>query len=549
VVNVVGITNGNFSLGSKFTVQNGSLLVSNVFACGENPGSPGTITVPNGTGSFSGTLCVGLNTNAAGSLSLTGGRLIMTNGPSILGVYGTGEMTVSNSSTLTSDQPVIVGLGAASQGTVTMNNSTWAVAGHLVVGQDLGAAGVVRITGGQLDVTNTFLTLIGGAGSAQHVWSNAMVSVGPLEVGADPGSPCALSIAGGINQISGAFVVGVGAGATGLVWITDGQIAATNAPVYIGSYGFGLITMSNGTWQGRDMVVGSQTASVGRVILTGGTMSLSTSLVVGKWSNSVGSVQLTGGNLSVANATGTAALVVGQRGQGTFTQSGGTLTVDQLLVANGTNSTFNFSSGVVNSKSATVSNAQMFIVGDGAGSATYHLLGGVHTFANDLRIRSNAKLTGCGTINGNVIVDLGGRVVADCGGTLTFTGSVTNNGIIHITNGTTVESYGPVVNYGTIDAINGSTNFHAGLVNYGAVITSNSFPQALSIVVVDSDVWISFTTENGWRYYFDEADAPDGAAWTPVIGFYGVGGIMTFIDTGAANLPMRFYRIRLPVPE
>ena len=568
--------------------------MSNVLACGENPGSDGAITVGNGTGTVSGTLCVGLNTNAAGSLLLTGGQLILTNGPSALGVYGAGQITASNGSTLISDQPVIVGLGAASQGTATMNGSTWFAGGHLVVGQDRGAAGVVRITGGQLDVTNVFLTLIGGNGSAQHVWSNATISVGPLEIAAGAGSPCTLTVAGGMARILGAVEIGVGAGATGMVWITDGQVVATNAPVYIGSYGFGLITMSNGTWLGRDMIVGSQTGSLGQVTQEGGTISLSSQLLLGKWFQSTGEIYMNNGNLNVTNASGTASLLVGGptyvlppvtnngcsqgcttptlSGKGVFTQNGGTVTVDRLLLTNGVNSVYNFSAGTLQTKatsvihvqnfmvfmntppvvftiSSTVTNPQTFVVGDGIQPATFHLLGGVHSFVNDLRIRTNAKLTGCGTINGNVTVDPGGSVVADCGGTLTFSGSVTNNGIIRAVNGTTVESYGPVVNYGTIDAINGNTNFHAGFINYGSVITSNSIPQILSIEVIDADVWISFTTENGLRYFFEDSPDLTSANWTPVIGFTGSGTIMTFIDPNAASLLSRFYRIRLVVPE
>lgn len=589
-VNVSGPNNSVLSLGGDVVLEDGSLLVSNVAACGQDPGSPGSLTVANGTGSFSGTLCVGLNTNATGSVLLTGGQLALTDGPVAVGLYGAGQITVTNGSSLASDQPVIVGVGAASQGTVTVDGSAWVAAGHLVVGQDLGAAGSVRITGSQLDVTNTFLTLIGGAGAAQQVWSNAMVSVGPLEIGADPGSPCALTMAGGTNQMSGPFVVGVGAGATGMVWITDGQVVATNAPVYVGSYGFGMITLSNGTWLGRDMVVGSQTGSLGQVMQEGGTISISSQLLLGKWFQSTGEIYINNGYLNVTNTNGTASLLVGGpayvlppttncfrtcpvptlAGKGVFTQNGGAVTVDRLLLTNGANSVYSFSAGTLQTKatsvihvqnfmaftepgvfviSSTVTNPQTFVVGDAIQSATFRLLGGVHSFVNDLRIRTNAKLTGCGTINGNVTVEPGGSVVADCGGTLTFSGSVTNNGIIRVVNGTTVESYGPVVNYGTIEAINGNTNFHAGFINYGSVITSNSIPQILSIEVIDADVWISFTTENGLRYFFEDSPELASADWTPVIGFTGSGTIMTFIDPNAASLLSRFYRIRLVVPE
>ena len=117
-----------------------------------------------------------------------------------------------------------------------------------------------------------------------------------------------------------------------------------------------------------------------------------------------------------------------------------------------------------------MTNPQTFVVGDGIQSATFRLLGGVHTLVNDLKIRTNALLTGCGTINGNVLVE--GTVLADCGGNLVFTGTVTNNATMKAINGSTLEFFGPVVNNGLIDAIGGNTNFHAGVINNGVILDS-----------------------------------------------------------------------------
>src|SRR5205823_1248468 len=115
--------------------------------------------------------------------------------------------------------------------------------------------------------------------------------------------------------------------------------------------------------------------------------------------------------------------------------SSGTITVDALSATNGMASGFSFIGGTVHSGAAIVSNTLPFIVGNGVKAATYHLLGGVHSFANGLRIRNASFLTGCGTINGAVVVDAGGTVLIDCGGTMTFTGSITNNGTMRAING------------------------------------------------------------------------------------------------------------------
>ena len=97
------------------------------------------------------------------------------------------------------------------------------------------------------------------------------------------------------------------------------------------------------------------------------------------------------------------------------------------------------------------------------------MLGGIHSFANGLEVLNSASLTGCGTVTGNVTVDSGGTVVVDCGGTLTFTGIVTNNGTIWAVNGSVLEAYSNFVNNGLIDIADGTTNFHEGFINNGAV--------------------------------------------------------------------------------
>lgn len=174
-----------------------------------------------------------------------------------------------------------------------------------------------------------------------------------------------------------------------------------------------------------------------------------------------------------------ARLVVGQNGRGVYSQSGGTVTVDQLVVTNGADSVFTLSGGALNSGGTFVTNAQEFVVGDGSSVATFGLLGGVHAFAGGLRIRTNATLTGCGTINGNVMVDAGGTVRATCGTTLNFTGSVTisNNADIVATGGTVLKFYGPVFNYGVIDATHGDVQFLSPTndLNNGTVLTRNSY--------------------------------------------------------------------------
>jgi hypothetical protein len=274
---------------------------------------------------------------------------------------------------------------------------------------------------------------------------------------------------------------------------------------------------------------------------------ISSNLAASSVSQSIGIIQLAGGTLYVTNQTGTAQLVVGVAGEGTFIQSGGIATVNQLLVTNAS-SALDLNSGTFNTSSTTVSNSQTFFVGDGADAATYHLLGGVHSFANGMEVHNNAVLSGCGTINGTVVIDPGGLVQADCGGMLTFTGIVTNNGTVVAANGSTVESYDSVVNNGVINIINGNTNFHAGFVNNGTILTSNSVPQIVSITAVGLNIQIQFTTASNLTYVLEYTGSLPAEDWTPLVGITGPGGNVTVTDYNAILQTQRFYRARLVVP-
>jgi hypothetical protein len=549
--------------GGVLLMTNSSLQVG-----GTNGGSfilEGTAAL-SGTNTFSGGVYIGLSTNSSGSLSVLDGQTVFTNGYAVIGFYGTGQVALANGTVQAGDDTslpngVFLGLSSGSLGVLSIKGGTFVSPEHLCLGGSNGAAGVLWLTGGQLILTNNYLTTVGDAGLGQLVISNGQLMASSMIVANGPGSLGALTVAGGTATLSGGLVVGDGLGATGAVFITGGRLAVTNQNMVIGSYGIGQITVSNGVLLAQAMNIGNSTGpattngmlviqggSVGTLTIAGGTTAVASNIIAGVFSNANGVIQVTGGNLTVTNQSVTGKLVVGQAGRGTFTQSGGVLTVDQLLVTNGTNSAFMFISGVFNTKSTTVSNTQQFAVGDGFGTATYHLLGGMHSFVNGLRIRNNATLSGCGTINGSVLVDPGGTVLADCGGTLTFTGAVTNNGSWKAINGSVLEASGPVVNNGLINIIDGHTNFLAGFVNNGLVLTADNLPQIVSVSRVGPDVGITFTTVSTLTHVVEFTSNLVSQGWAPLFSFTASGGMTNMTDPGAALLPQRFYRVRLVVP-
>lgn len=552
----------------QVVVSSGQLVASYLIV-GDAAGSSGTLTIAGGTVNIWGAMVLGQGQGlsqsptssviqaqtATGSVFITGGQLTVTNQgvsvsgfgtgqlPLTIGDFGVGQMTLSNGSLLA--QSVIVGNCENSQGTLTIAGGTASVASTLTAGAhgyigtatNANGSGVIEVTGGTLTVTNqsgTGLLALGPLGNGSLVQNGGLVQVDQI------------TIASGIasNILS----------------------SGPRTNIYV-TVGLGQATISNGTLLAQSASVG--VGSPGTLTIAGGMVSLSSNLSVGLASNAIGVVQISGGNLYATNQSGTAQLVVGLAGFGSFAQSGGVVTVDQLLVTNGTvnvvsnlvvqplwapvtngtYSTFSLGSGVFNTGATMVSNALPFFVGDGIDSATYHLLGGIHTFANGVEVRSNAVLSGCGTVNANVVVDDGGAIVADCGGTLTFTGVVTNNGSWTALNGTVLESYGPVVNNGLINALNGSTNFHAGFVNNGTVVDQNDLPKIISVSPIGNNLQIQFTTITNLTHILEYTSNLVTGAWASLTNLTGTGGNMSVTDSGALNQTQRFYRVHLVVPN
>jgi hypothetical protein len=211
----------------------------------------------------------------------------------------------------------------------------------------------VSVTGGNLVMTNSFITLIGGNGAGQMNLLGGTNSFGAVEVGGNPGSAGALTVAGGVVNFQSAILLGSSPNATGTFWLTGGTVVQTNSypvanqtnffPTFVGPYGIGHLTVSNGTWRGGAMVLGSQSNSYGAVVLDGGSMELSSKLLIGDTSTisnlvvgncpsgAVGVVTLEGSNLYITNAAHTAVLDVRD---GQLILNGGLLQVDRLVMTN-----------------------------------------------------------------------------------------------------------------------------------------------------------------------------------------------------------------------
>jgi hypothetical protein len=156
---------------------------------------------------------------------------------------------------------------------------------------------------------------------------------------------------------------------------------------------------------------------------------------------------------------------------------------------------------------------------------------------------STGLIHGCGTFENFATVVNNGSILADCGGTLTFSGIVTNNGTMQALDGTVLEWYGPVVNNGTINALGGSVEFHSTFINNGVFLASNPVPVITSVHLAGLNVQISFTTTNGAPYTVQFNNDLVAGAWMTLTNMTGNGNIMTATDFGGATQTQRFYRV------
>ena len=507
-------------------------------------------------------------------------------------------LLIQNGGVLSNSPVSYVGytVGADSNAVIVSGpGSQWGCLGDLFLGWSGSGNSLVIRDGGKV---GSFVTsqngMVGHSGS--NNWAlvtdpgSAWFFTGQMTIG-ETGAGNTMIISNGGVVVNGEGVIGNGIGSSSnRVLVTGvGSTWTNRAGLLVGNYGAGnTLVISNGSKvyigaKGGALGVRTEIGGLGAnasgnsVLVTGAGSSLASHLdlavgvsgtnnsltiansglvvmgnvYVGWFAGATNSrINVSGGFLFATNrftfGTNQPSPPVFDIRRGALNLNDGTVTADKLLLTNGSASVIAFNGGLLNSKGTAVTNTQQFVVGNGVASANFHLLGGVHSFNNGLRIRSNSFLTGCGTITGTVVVDAGGSVATDCG--LTFTGSVTNNGILHVQNGSVLEVYGPFVNNGILDLMDGTTNFHSTFINNGTIINASYF-RVTSLTQEGDNMRISWPAVGGRSYVVQVADDV-GAGFTdlsPDILIPGTSLSTTnFLDLGGAtNAPSRFYRARL----
>ena len=571
--------------GNQLTVTNGGKVFSILGELGISASSSNNVAVVSGTGSVWSNE-VGLYIGSSGS----GNQLIVTNGGNVL----TGDSFVGRNASSSNNVAVVTGSG-----------SVWSNATVLFLGYDGGGNRLIVTNGGKIftdgggilgyDASSSKnVAVVTGPGS---VWSSGAIDVGYFA----GSSGNQLIVTNGGTVIDGNGIVGVFFGSSSnsvrvvasAVWqnnlalyvglsggsneltIDGGSVLANNSAIISSAAGSGgnVIRVDSGSLfvtnaAGSGALVVSQVgAGKGELILNGGSITAD-NLIATNGLNSV--ITFNGGTITAGSAlvnngqdfvigAVTNATYVPDGGthffsnnfvvrRGALMLDGGTVTVNQLVLTNATG-VVNFNGGQLNTAGTSVTNGQQFVVGDGATGANLHLLGGVHSFANGLRIRNASTLTGCGTVNGTVVVDPGGTVFVDCG-KLTFTGTVTNNYAMAANNYSVLESSGTLVNNGAILLYNGgTTNFHGTFINNGVISNAGWVAVSENSRSGDDEI-IRTPSVLGFRYQLQASPSLVTPVWANIgASQSGTDGVLTFTDPGGAtNAPSRFYRVDVIAP-
>ena len=406
---IVGLLSGG--TGSA-QLNSGLLNVGSTLAVGssgtgtflQNGGSVTTAALLIGTQS-------GSNLAGAGTYLLqAGSATLAVTGTEYIGHSGIGTFK----QTLGANQAsaLVVGALAGSTGTYTLSDGTLTAisaiigaggtgnffhaggtlgANTLVVGGDTGGSGFYALSNGAtLNLTGT--ETVGDAGAGSLVQSGGINQTSAMILGAQVGGSGTVTISGGILASIAPIVVG-GFG-TGTLNYSGGTISTPSIDVATASGGHGLFAVNGGTIA----FAGGETfgaAGAGAYVQSAGS-NQAAFIIVGDQVGSLGTATLSGGVLSAPLVT------VGNLGVGRFNHTGGTLATTSLMLgatASGSVSGFgNYAMG----NNALLSVAGDEVVGN-RGTGIFTQTGGLHTIAGTLRIASLGGGAGFFTISGGTL--------------------------------------------------------------------------------------------------------------------------------------------------
>jgi hypothetical protein len=594
----LSVTNGPIYIGDigngAMIVSDGTLLANDVHV-GLNSGSQGTLTIAGGTTSLS----ADLHLSWDGTVWVTAGQLLVTNGATSIGGGSGCQMTVSNGTVLANT--VTVGAGDS---TFTVAGGSATLFSDFYVGSDFGNA-AVWVTGGQLAVTNGSTVIGSGFGGVLTVSNDAVLLRDVLLLGNGT-----LTVAGGTITLASDLNIS----GSGLAEVRDGQLVVTNGALNIGLHdlGRGTMTVSGGILLAGYAYIGFSTdAHDSQLTVSGGTATVSGISVVED-----SAVWITGGQLACPNgiqlgdywtgasmAVSNGTLLAGPVGVGRFgnlTVDGGTSTLSSDLGVGGlvwmtggqlivTNGLIDIEGGQVTVSNGTVLAGAVNLGISGGSQGTLTVSGGAGIISSELIIGDcGSGGSGIVTVDGgslfitnathDAFVDVSNGQLILNGGTLQIDRLVMTNACGLFVRGRgslRVSSFvldpnlsalgdgipnGWKLQYGldpfdpTVSGADPDGDGMSNLQEFLAGTDPNDPNSALRITAIaqeGDDVLVTWTMgddkTNALQATSGDADGNFTNNFSDIFTVTNtVGGVTNYLDLGAAtNPPARFYRVRL----
>ena len=485
-------------------VNKSAVLASNSISIG-NSGAGGRLIITNGGTLLNGYGYMGYNTSSSNnSVLVTGSGSVWSNQFDLhIGKSGRGNSLVINNggrvANNNSGYYSYIGYDSNSSNNsvlVTDANSVWGSSPawyRLYIGYNGSGNSLVISNGGTVvnwtsSIGDNFSSssnsvLVTGSGS---VWRPGSVWVGFL------GSGNSLVISNGGTVVSAGDSIGYSSSNNSVLVTGSGSVWSNSTYLYIGGYS-----------KGNSLVINN-----------GGTV-VSTNLLVGYYTGSSNNfITLNGGNLTVTNTARSGTLDVRR---GAFTINSGTAAVNQFVATNGVGSVVTFNGGAVTLGNAVFSNA---VLGFALGT-------------NNHPVTVTSNLTLGGTLN---ITDAGGFATGtytlfSYGGTLTYNG---------VTIGTAPSGYNYAINTNTVGQVNLTVVTQNQPSNPSPKFTANYGGSGRQFQLAVNGV-------AGQTYIVEASTNLPTGNWVPIfITNAPPNGLFQFIVPDASSYPTRFYRVVTP---
>lgn len=413
---------------NNFTIDNGATVNDTGGTIGNIAAAVNNMALVKGPGSVwnnNGGLAIGANSG--------GNQLTITNGALVNDTVG----YIGNAGTATNNLVTVAGGGAvwSNSGSLYIGSGTSYNNNTLIIGHDAmvldasayvgqGSSNTVALIGSGSVWSNSGSLSIGNGGERNLLTINAGAKVYDVDGTVGSGTSnnnAVVNGAGALWQNSGSLTIGVMGSGQNLLVTNGGTVYSASGAIgsdYASTSNSVIVTGNASVWSNSgSLLLGGGIRSGNHYLLVsdGGTV-FSSNIVVGAGTTTSNNQMIVaGGRVVSTNSLNSGSLEIRR---GSLNLNGGSISVDNYIMTNGSSSLMSFTAGLLQAGNALVSNGQAFQVGDGVQAAQYAVRGGAGNFADGIAISSNAILSGNGSVNNASLS--GGASLAPGTGALTL---------------------------------------------------------------------------------------------------------------------------------